>query len=461
MRIKEVNPRIKYVYHFTLKENVEKILTDRAIVSKDEYVFFTKSLRDSVTAFENEMMVEGKLYIDVDGNLRKRERCSKDDYCILRIPYINDGKFCEFEFDGQDEGSIYGISLAHKGEYGFEKAVVMDFPKAKNISNIIAKTAVVAMVSGMILFPYKTYAGSWADAGNYDVSWYVNENVGSYYINSAEQMAGLAHLVNEENVSFEGKRIYCNGDIDLTANKWQTISDVFKGRICGAHRILLNGLEYTLFANQKVDNVDYVYPFLMNNSETVEKASVESPYTVADLKKKIDARYVYLNNKKLDDDTVLTSLNFNENDVLRVFDGYHVFIERADGSRFIVAGESGESIDDIREFCSRKTGIPADKIVLKFKDKELADGRTMADYNIQREAVVYMFSEFDEKVPTDEEVPTDDVGNEVGDTENVVKNEADSKENPKTGDGVVGYVAMFVMSVLGLVAGRFGFGKRK
>lgn len=337
----------------------------------------------------------------------------------------------------------------------------MDFPKAKNISNIIAKTAVVAMVSGMILFPYKAYAGSWADAGNYDVSWYADENAGTYYINSAEQMAGLAHLVNEENVSFEEKLIYYTNEIDLTANKWQTISDVFKGRICGAHRILLNGLEYTLFANQKVDKVDYVYPFLKNNSETVEKASVESPYTVADLRKKIDARFVYLNNEKLDDDTVLTSLNFNENDVLRVFDGYHVFIERADGSRFIISGTSGDSIDNIKEVCSKMTGIPVDKIVLKFKDKELVDGRTMADYNIQREAVVYMYSELDEKVPTDEDIPTDDGGDNVGNAENVVKNEVASKNNPQTGDGIVGYIAMLVMSILGLVLGRFGFGKRK
>ena len=34
-----MNPKIKYVYHFTLKKNVEKILADKAIVSKDEYVF--------------------------------------------------------------------------------------------------------------------------------------------------------------------------------------------------------------------------------------------------------------------------------------------------------------------------------------------------------------------------------------------------------------------------------------
>ena len=75
----------------------------------------------------------------------------------------------------------------------------------------------------------------------------------------------------------------------------------------------------------------------------------------------------------------------------------------------------------------------------------------LADYNIQREAVVYMYSELDEKVPTDEDIPTDDGGDNVGNVENVVKNEVASKNNPQTGDGIVGYIAMLVMSILGLV----------
>ena len=72
MNIEKVNPNIKYVYHYTLKKNVKKILNDKAIKSKDQYVFFTKSLNNSIIAFEREMMQENKLYIDVEGNLRKR-----------------------------------------------------------------------------------------------------------------------------------------------------------------------------------------------------------------------------------------------------------------------------------------------------------------------------------------------------------------------------------------------------
>lgn len=74
MKIEKLNSKIKYLYHYTAKENVSKIMKDEAIISKDQYVFFTKSLKDSITAFEREMMIEGKPYIDVDGNLQKRKQ---------------------------------------------------------------------------------------------------------------------------------------------------------------------------------------------------------------------------------------------------------------------------------------------------------------------------------------------------------------------------------------------------
>ena len=466
MKIINVNPNIKYVYHYTLKKNVEKILRDKKIVSSDDYVFFTKSLNDSITAFENEM-VEGKLYIDLNNNLKKREKCNKEDYCILKIPYLNDGKFCEFKFDGQSNDSIYSISLAHKGFYQFEKVAILEFPKVKKITNIFAKTAVVAMMTGMILFPYKTYAASWLDANNYNVSWYTDSTLSEYSITTAEQMAGLAHLVNEENVSFEGKRISCLADIDLTKNEWQTLSDVFRGNICGSHRILINGLNNVLFANKNVDKVEYVYPVIINNSEDIKKVSVAKPYTVSILKQKLNVKYLYLNGEKLLDDEILTSLKLNENDVLHAIYGIHIIIKTEDGSKFVVSTESGESIENIKNICSKKTGIPANKIIFKFNEKELDNGRTLADYNIQKESIIDMYVEQEEIVKDDDEKKPEK--EQVEETKNEIEEikeipEEKSKEqvigNPATGDRIFKYVAMFVMSAIGLVITKFKFRKK-
>lgn len=129
MNIEKVNPNIKYIYHYTLKKNVKKILAEQEIISKDQYVFFTKSLKDSIIAFEREMMQENKLYIDVNGNLRKRKKCNKNDYCILKIPYKNDNQFFKFSFENQSKESIYTISISHKGSYQFKEAKVLEFPE--------------------------------------------------------------------------------------------------------------------------------------------------------------------------------------------------------------------------------------------------------------------------------------------------------------------------------------------
>ena len=45
MKVEKVNTKTKYLYHYTLKENVESILKYKTIISKDEYVFFYRKFK--------------------------------------------------------------------------------------------------------------------------------------------------------------------------------------------------------------------------------------------------------------------------------------------------------------------------------------------------------------------------------------------------------------------------------
>ena len=392
MNIEKINPNIKYVYHYTLKKNVKKILNDKAIKSKDQYVFFTKSLNDSIIAFEREMMQENKLYIDVEGNLRKREKCNKDDYCILKIPYINDNQFYKFNFENQSKESIYTISISHKGNYKFKEAKVLEFPKNRKL-NVFSKTAVAAIVTGIMLFPYNAYAASWLDTNNYDISWYVNETDTEYVINTAKQMAGLAHLVNNENKTFMGQNIRLDEDIDLTANTWETIKDIFKGTICGSHRIILNYLDGKFVENKDISMVEYSYKIL-EDKNNLKNVVIGMPYTVEKLKLATGARAVFLNNKELSNDQSL--LDLKENDTIEVVTGnYNVFIKNSKGINVPFYFESGESIDNVKTKYSEKVNIPKNKIILKYNEKELADERTLADYNIQKYETLDAYVKFD------------------------------------------------------------------
>lgn len=468
MKIEKVNPDIKYLYHYTLKKNVEKILNDEAIISKDEYVFFTGSLKDSILAFEREMMQEGKLYIDLNGVLRKREKCNKEDYCILKIPYKNDNKFCKFKFENQSKESIYTISIVHKGAYKFKNAKVIEFPKNKRM-NIIKQTAVAAVATGILLFPYNTFAASWLDTNNYDTSWYTEGlTTGNYVIETKKEMAGLAYLVNNQDETFEGKEIEIRGNIDLRENTWQTISDIFKGTICGSHRIILNLLDGKLIKNINVNDVKYSLNVLLDN--TLKQVEVTTPYTVRELKiaSIYDSR-VFLNNQELPDNKSLFELNLNEENTLEVITGMYIFIENEKGEKVILSVESGDSIDNIKEIYSTKTNISKENLIIKYKDKELEDGRTLADYNIQKEETIQVYLEInnDENTDKKEEIPGDENADkkeeipedkkieeneniEVKEEKNTVINEV-LTNNPKTGDSILSYLITFVLSFIGIV----------
>ena len=392
MNIENVNPNIKYVYHYTEKKNITKILSDKAIISKDKYIFFTTSLSDSITAFEQEMMTEGKLYIDVDGNLKKRNKCNKNDYCILKIPYQNDNEFYRFTFNNQSPKSIYSISISHRGAYYFKDAKVIDFPDSSKILKVFTKTAIAAATASILLLPHNTFAASWLDINNYDTSWYYsNPSASVYGINTAKEMAGLAYLVNKENVTFTSKSINISSDIDLSENNWETIKSIFEGSICGSHRFILNCLDGNLFENKNIVNTFYSYK-MSKDSQNVTSVHVPAPYTVAMLKLASGGTTVFLNNKELSDDVELRSLKLTDADVFDVFTSKYIIIEdTAKGTKIPFRFESGDSIDNVKQAYYSKTNIPVDKLILKYKNKELSDGRTLADYNIQMSETINIY----------------------------------------------------------------------
>ena len=64
-------------------------------------------------------------------------------------------------------------------------------------------------------------AKTWGDKA--DTSWYVHETESKYHIKTAEQLAGIAKLVNEGTVTFEGKTVYLDNDLDLAGIEWISI----------------------------------------------------------------------------------------------------------------------------------------------------------------------------------------------------------------------------------------------
>ena len=101
--------------------------------------------------------------------------------------------------------------------------------KRKLLSLLLALCLVMTLVP-MSAFAEENLADSWD--GTADTSWYTSApDASEYHISTAEQLAGLAQLVNAYpgTTNFAGKTFYLENDLDLSGHEWISIGTVLGG----------------------------------------------------------------------------------------------------------------------------------------------------------------------------------------------------------------------------------------
>ena len=101
--------------------------------------------------------------------------------------------------------------------------------KKKILSLLLALCLVMELVP-MTAFAEGTSVDNWD--GSADTSWYTSApDASEYHISTAEQLAGLAQLVNADpgTTNFAGKTFYLDNDIDLSGHEWISIGTVLGG----------------------------------------------------------------------------------------------------------------------------------------------------------------------------------------------------------------------------------------